>query len=124
NFSYGTADQMVNFATENGMQVRGHALVWHRQTPDWVFSGTSAQVLARMKNHIQNVVQHFKGKVGIWDVVNEAIMDDGRYRTNDEEEGQKSGWYGQLGEDYIKEAFIAARAADPDVKLFYNDYYN
>lgn len=124
NFSYGTADQMVNFALNNGMQVRGHALVWHRQTPSWVFNGSAQQVLNRMKNHISNVMTHFKGKVKIWDVVNEAIMDDGTFRTNDEEEGQRSGWYGALGESYIAEAFIAARAADPDAKLFYNDYYN
>src|SRR5688572_10048620 len=58
NFSYGTADGMVNFAINNGMQVRGHALVWHRQTPSWVFSGSSAQVLQRMKTHITNVMQH------------------------------------------------------------------
>ena len=125
NFSYGTADQMVNFAVQNGMQVRGHALVWHRQTPSWVFSGSSAEVLQRMRNHITNVMQHFKGKVQIWDVVNEAIMDDGTYRTNNESgNDQSSGWYGALGESYIAEAFIAARAADPDAKLFYNDYYN
>ena len=124
NFSYGTADQMVNFAISNGMQVRGHALVWHRQTPSWVFSGSGEQVLSRMRNHIQNVMQHFQGKVQVWDVVNEAIMDDGSYRTNDEAEGQQSGWYGALGESYIAEAFNAAREADPTAKLFYNDYYN
>ena len=124
NFTYGTADQMVNFATSNGMQVRGHALDWHLQTPAWVFNGSRDQVLARMKTHITNVMQHFKGKVQVWDVVNEAIMDDGTYRTNDEEDGQQSGWYGALGETYIAEAFKAARAADPDARLFYNDYYN
>ena len=124
NFSYGTADQMVNFAINNGMQVRGHALVWHRQTPSWVFSGSADQVLQRMKTHITNVMQHFQGKVKIWDVVNEAIMDDGTYRTNNEGDGQNSGWYGALGESYIAEAFKAARAADPEAKLFYNDYYN
>jgi endo-1,4-beta-xylanase len=124
NFSYGTADGMVNFAVQNGMQVRGHALVWHRQTPSWVFQGTATQVLDRMKNHITKVMQHFQGNVKTWDVVNEAIMDDGNYRTQNEEGDQASGWYGALGKDYIKEAFIAARAADPEAKLFYNDYYN
>lgn len=124
NFSYGTADAMVNYAVQNGMQVRGHALVWHRQTPSWVFNGSSATVLQRMKTHITNVMQHFQGKVKIWDVVNEAIMDDGELRTQNEEEGQQSPWYGALGPDYIREAFIAARAADPEAKLYYNDYYN
>src|SRR5690606_2583475 len=124
NFTYGTADQMVDFAIDNGMQVRGHALVWHRQTPSWVFTGTRDQVLARMQNHITKVMQHFQGRVKVWDVVNEAIMDDGSYRTNDETEDQRSGWYGALGDSYIAEAFKAARAADPSAKLFYNDYYN
>ena len=124
NFTYETADQMVGFATNSGMQVRGHALVWHRQTPSWVFAGSSQQVLQRMQNHITQVMQHFQGKVKVWDVVNEAIMDDGSYRTDSEEEGQQSGWYGKLGESYIAEAFKAARAADPSAKLFYNDYYN
>jgi endo-1,4-beta-xylanase len=124
NFSYGTADAMVNYALDSGMQVRGHALVWHRQTPSWVFNGSSATVLQRMRTHITNVMQHFQGKVKIWDVVNEAIMDDGELRTQNEEEGQQSPWYGALGADYIREAFIAARAADPEAKLFYNDYYN
>jgi len=123
NFTYGTADQMVNFAVQNGIAVRGHALVWHRQTPSWVFSDNT-QVLARMRTHITNVMQHFQGKVEIWDVVNEAIMDDGTLRTNTEEEGQQSPWFGALGESYIAEAFIAARAADAGAKLFYNDYYN
>ncbi len=124
NFNYGTADQMVEFAVNNGMQVRGHALVWHRQTPSWVFEGSSGEVLARMENHIQAVMQHFQGKVQVWDVVNEAIMNDGSYRTANEEEGQQSGWYGALGEGYIAEAFHAAREADPTAELFYNDYYN
>src|SRR5690606_21703781 len=106
-------------------QVRGHALVWHRQTPSWVFQGSAEQVLQRMKNHITQVMQHFQGKVQIWDVVNEAIMDDGTYRSGNEEgNNQSSGWYGALGESYIAEAFRAARAADPDARLFYNDYYN
>jgi hypothetical protein len=61
-FTYTTADQMVDFAVTNGMQVRGHALVWHRQTPAWVFNGTSDQVLARMQNHITQVMQHFRAK--------------------------------------------------------------
>lgn len=124
NFRYSRADQMVAFASDNGMQVRGHALVWHRQTPSWVFSGDGDQVLQRMKNHVDNVMQHFQGQVQVWDVVNEAFMDDGSLRTANEEEGQQSGWYGALGESYIGEAFIAARSADPTAQLFYNDYYN
>ncbi|MBN2575619.1 MAG: endo-1,4-beta-xylanase [Deltaproteobacteria bacterium] len=125
-FSYGTADQMVDFAVGKGMKVRGHALVWYRQTPSWVFAGASKEtLLSRMRNHISNVVKHFRGKVYAWDVVNEAIMEDGDYRKGDEtKEDQRSQWYQIAGPDYIAEAFKAAAAADPDAKLFYNDYYD
>jgi endo-1,4-beta-xylanase len=125
NFSYGTADQMVDFAQGRGMQVRGHALVWHRQTPSWVFSGGRDMVLQRMRNHIENVMQHFQGRVGTWDVVNEAIMDDGSFRTGSEPDAdQQSQWYATIGEDNIARAFRYACEADLSAKLFYNDYYN
>lgn len=119
-FCFSNADKIVNFAQQNGMKVRGHTLVWHQQVPNWVFTdeGTTVSketLLARMRSHIDTVVKHFKGKVYAWDVVNEAI-DDGSntYRA--------SNWYNICGIDYIIEAFKAARAADPDAKLFYNDY--
>lgn len=126
NFTYGTADNIAAFATKNGMKIRGHALVWHRQTPSWVFSpATRDAVLAKMKSHITAVMTHFKGKVYAWDVVNEAIMDNGAYRTGDEASAdQSSQWYKVVGVDYIAEAFKYAYAVDPTVKLFYNDYYN
>jgi len=131
NFEYAAADEMVAFARTHGMKVRGHNLVWHRQTPDWVFSNGSAGaaskelLLARLDEHIANVVGHFKGSVYAWDVVNEAIMDDGKYRTADERApDQRSKWYGILGSSYIAAAFRAAHAADPDAKLFYNEYRN
>ena len=130
-FTYTTADRIVSFAQTNNMKVRGHALVWHRQNPTWVFTNSSGGaatrdvVLARMRNHITKVMQHFQGKVYAWDVVNEAIMPDGRYRTGDETaDDQKSSWHKIVGESYIAEAFKAARAADPNAKLFYNDYYD
>jgi endo-1,4-beta-xylanase len=129
NFDYASADRTVAFARAHGMKVRGHTLVWHRQTPPWVFEGSAGAkappelLLARMRNHIQNVVTHFKGSVYAWDVVNEAVMDNGEYRTEHEEkEDQRSPWYGILGTSYIAEAFKAAHAADPNAKLFYNDY--
>lgn len=128
-FDYAEGDALVAFARAHGMKVRGHTLVWHRQTPDWVFvdaAGAPASrdvVLARLKHHIDNVVGHFKGSVYAWDVVNEAIMDDGEYRTVDEAEAdQQSRWHGVLGVDYIAKAFEYAHAADPEAKLFYNDY--
>ncbi|WP_437524635.1 endo-1,4-beta-xylanase [Sorangium sp. So ce726] len=129
-FSYDAADRIVNFAVTNKMKVRGHALVWHSQNPAWLFSNGSGgtvskqTLLTRMKNHISNVVRHFRGKVYAWDVVNEAMMEDGSYRTGNLADGQKSRWYEILGESYIAEAFKAAHEADPDAKLFYNDFYN
>ena len=126
NFTYTTADRIVSFAQTNNMKVRGHALVWHRQNPAWVFANASRDVLlARMRSHITAVMNHFKGKVYAWDVVNEAIMDDGHTRNGDEtNDDQKSSWQKIIGDGYIAEAFKAARAADPNAKLFYNDYYN
>jgi endo-1,4-beta-xylanase len=119
-FNFTNADKIVAFAQANNMKVRGHCLCWHNQVPAWIFldGGADASkdlVLQRLRTHITTVVNHFKGKVYAWDVVNEAI-DDGSsvYRA--------SKWYTICGEDYIFEAFKAARAADPDAKLFYNDY--
>ncbi|HEY7884516.1 MAG TPA: endo-1,4-beta-xylanase [Cellvibrionaceae bacterium] len=130
-FTFDVADKMLAFAEDNNMAVRGHALVWHRQTPDWVFFSDAGklrereEVLSIMKTHIERVVGHFKGRVDAWDVVNEAVMDDGSMRTDQHEaDDQKSLWYGAMGEEYIAAAFHAAHEADPEAKLFYNDYYN
>lgn len=119
NFNWNDADKIVDFAVENGLKVRGHTLCWHQQVPDWVFedNGNEAAkelVLERLRNHIAAVVGRYKGKIYAWDVVNEAIDDGGGYRN--------SKWYSICGEDYIFEAFKAAREADPDAILFYNDY--
>lgn len=119
-FRFENADRIVNFAQANGMRVHGHTLIWHNQTPAWVFLHNSQPapreiLLQRLRNHITTVVTHYRGRVQSWDVVNEAIDDGaGFYRT--------SQWYNILGEDFIFEAFRAARAADPNAKLFYNDY--
>ena len=129
-FSYGNADAIVNFATTNSKKVRGHTLVWYSQNPSWVFSNgsggmaTKDVLLARMKNHITKVMQHFQGKVYAWDVVNEAINNDGTYRDGTLADDKKSLWYQIIGQSYIAEAFKAAHAADPNAKLFYNDYYD
>ncbi len=118
-FNWTGADRIVDFASNNGMKVRGHTLCWHNQVPDWIFkdNGSTASkelVLERLRNHISAVVGRYKGKVYAWDVVNEAIADGGGYRNNT--------WYAICGKDYIFEAFRAAREADPAAKLFYNDY--
>lgn len=128
-FDFAAGDTLVAFAREHGMKMRGHTLVWHRQTPDWVFVDAAGKpasrelLLGRLKKHIDNVVGHYKGSLYAWDVVNEAILDNGKYRTNEEAEAdQRTRWHAILGVDYIAEAFKYAHAADPEAKLFYNDY--
>ena len=119
-FDFTLADQFVEFGVQNNMHIVGHTLIWHSQAPRWFFTdsaGTqvSPEVLKeRMKNHIYTVVGRYKGKVNGWDVVNEAINDDGSFRN--------SRFYQILGEDFIKYAFQYAQEADPDAELYYNDY--
>jgi endo-1,4-beta-xylanase len=115
-FNFGNADRIVAFAEQNAMQVRGHTLVWHSQLPGWVSQLTTPEaVRSAMLNHINTVMAHYKGRVFSWDVVNEAWEDNGMAL-------RASVFQQQLGDRYIDEAFIAARAADPDAKLYYNDY--
>ena len=121
NYTFDEADALVTFAEANGISVRGHALLWHRATPDYFFEGTPAEVKARLQKYVTDVVTHFKGKIYAWDVVNEAVTDDGSASTAPY---RNSNWYQAAGnsKDYIDWAFEAARAADPDVLLFLNDY--
>ena len=120
-YTFEQADALVAFAQANGIAMRGHALLWHRATPDYFFQGTPAEVKTRLQKYITDVVTHFKGKIYAWDVVNEAVTDDGSVATAPY---RNSNWYQAAGnsKDYIDWAFEAARAADPDVKLFLNDY--
>jgi len=122
-FTFEKADRIVRFAKEHGMRLRGHTLVWHNQTPDWMFEGKNGEpadrelLLCRMKLHIDTVVGRYRGDVYCWDVVNEAIQD---------KEGdllRQSRWLELVGEDYIQKAFEYAHAADPHALLFYNDYH-
>ena len=119
-FDFTRADALVELARANGLTVNGHTLIWHEVCPDWFFSdgGRIADrdlVLKRMRAHIAAVAGHFAGKVKSWDVVNEAIDDGQDYL-------RKSKWFTSIGEDYIAEAFIAARHADSRAELYYNDY--
>lgn len=119
-FNFSVADALVKMAQANGLTVNAHTLIWHAQCPDWFFddNGRPARrdlVLKRMRLHISTVAGHFSGKVASWDVVNEAIDDGKNYL-------RKSKWLTSLGEDFISEAFIAARQADSKAELFYNDY--
>ena len=119
-FFFDEAEKFVEFGEKNGMWITGHCLVWHSQLPRWFCvdengENVSAEVLKeRMKSHISNVVGHYKGRINGWDVVNEAILEDGSYRT--------SKFYEILGEEFIPLAFQYAHEADPNVELYYNDY--
>lgn len=121
-YTFEHADRLIAFARKNGMGVRGHTLVWHNQTPEWVFEDQSGgvidreTVLLRMKSHIETVVARYKGAVYAWDVVNEAVSDSG------DELLRKSKWLEIIGEDFIAKAFEYAHTADPGALLFYNDY--
>nr|AAW55667.1 xylanase [uncultured organism] len=114
------ADQMVDFATRHKMHMVGHTLVWHSQVPAQVFLDSSGQPLERdallkiMKGHIETLVGRYKGRIATWDVVNEAIEDDGKWR--------QTSWFKGVGEDYIDHAFRFAHDVDPQAHLIYNDY--
>lgn len=119
-FNFKHADEFVDFAEENNMHIVGHCLVWHSQCPAWMFQGKWRREMSRellkdrMRDHIYTVVGRYKGRVKGWDVVNEAINDDGTFR--------KSPYYNILGEEFIELAFKFAHEADPDAELYYNDY--
>jgi endo-1,4-beta-xylanase len=129
-YNWGPADSFVAFCEKNQMVPIGHCLVWHAQTPRWVFRDdegntlTRDALLARMKDHIMTVVGRYKGRIKGWDVVNEALTDSGRLR--DERRGP---WMRIISEgsedkqyDFIENAFRWAHEADPDAELYYNDY--
>lgn len=119
-FTWQGADALIEFASKNKQDVIGHTLVWHSQTPDWVFEAspgvpaTRELLLARMENHINAVAGRYKGKIVGWDVVNEALNEDGSLRD--------SKWRQIIGDDFIEKAFEFAAKADPSAQLYYNDY--
>ena len=120
-FNFTKGDKMVEYALANGIRVRGHALAWHSQVAGWVssnYAGQKEKLLSVLKNHIEKVVGHYKGKVAEWDVVNEAINDD--YNADWRSNG--SVWYEGIGAEFLDSAFVWAHAADPDAELCYNDY--
>ena len=121
-YRFDNADAYFRFAEKHDMKVIGHTLVWHSQTPDWVFKGpdgrnaTREELLALMKEHIHTVVGRYKGRIHGWDVVNEALSDGGRDLLRD------SPWRRIIGDDFLDHAFRFAREADSDAELYYNDY--
>jgi endo-1,4-beta-xylanase len=115
-YDFTVADQMVNWARGHGKRVRGHTLIWGSQNPLWINQGTWTRdtLLGVMQDHINTVVQHFRGRVREWDVVNEAIDINGRFKDNV--------WYRVIGPSYLDYAFRFARQADPSAQLYYNDW--
>jgi endo-1,4-beta-xylanase len=115
-YDFSDADFIVDFAEAHGMRVRGHTLVWHNQLPGWLTEGTWTrdELIDVLREHIMTVVGHYRGRVAAWDVVNEAVADDGSLRDTI--------WLRGIGPDYIDMAFHWAHEADPDALLFYNDY--
>lgn len=119
-YRFDAADHYVEFGEKNHMFVVGHNLIWHNQTPRWVFQDDQGQPLTRealierMHEHIRTVVGRYKGRIGGWDVVNEALNEDGTLR--------QSPWMKIIGEDYLAKAFEFAHEADPAAELYYNDY--
>lgn len=119
-FDYRQADRLVEYAQKHNMTLIGHCLIWHSQAPRWFFKDElgnpcSREVLIeRIQTHIKTVMAHFKGKVKGWDVVNEAIQDDGSYR--------QSQFYKIIGPEFIEIAFRAAMEGDPDAELYLNDF--
>lgn len=134
NFRWGPADRIVQFAKENGMELRFHTLVWHNQTPDWFFKDEEGKpmveetdpkkreenkklLLKRLEEHIRAVVSRYKDDIKSWDVVNEVVDPSGPNGM------RNSPWYQITGTEYIEVAFRVAReVGGPDIKLYINDY--
>ncbi|MDW3195027.1 MAG: endo-1,4-beta-xylanase [Cytophagales bacterium] len=117
NYDFSRADATVDWAIANGLEVHGHALIWHNATPSWVenYSGTDAEFEALIEDYIKTTVTRYQGKVKSWDVVNEAFEDNiGTLRN--------SVFRQKMGDNYLEKCYQWAREADPDVLLFYNDY--
>lgn len=119
-YDFTLADKFVEFGEANDMFIIGHCLVWHSQLAKWFpydenGNYVTPEVLKkRLKDHITTIVTRYKGRIHGWDVVNEAIVEDGSYR--------KSPFYEILGEEFIPLAFQYAHEADPDAELYLNDY--
>ena len=119
-YAWDGPDAYVAFGEKNKMFIVGHTLVWHNQTPKWVFEDASGKpasrelLIARLKDHIHTVVGRYKGRIHGWDVVNEALNEDGTLRQTQ--------WMKIIGEDYLALAFQFAYEADPKAELYYNDY--
>lgn len=117
-YDFSQADSLLDFAEANGMSVHGHTLLWHRQLPQWLTQGeySSEQLQAILRTYIHTVVGHYHQRIPLWDVVSEAVDDNGQLRD--------TFWLRGIGPDYIALAFQWAHEADPQARLLYNDYAN
>jgi endo-1,4-beta-xylanase len=119
-YDFVASDRFVEFGEKHAMFIVGHTLVWHNQTPRWVFEDDEGRpidrdtLLRRLREHISTVVGRYKGRIKGWDVVNEALNQDGTMR--------QSPWFKIIGEDYLAHAFRFAHEVDPEAELYYNDY--
>ncbi len=124
-FTFESADAMTGFCQENGLKTVGHTLAWHSQTPDWMNASCGREeAIGRLRDHISNVAGHYSGKLLSWDVVNEAIQDGARLPADGNWKSclRDTPWLRNIGTDYIELAFQFAHEADPNAKLYYNDY--
>ena len=128
-WNFERADKIANFCRENGIKLRGHCLCWHSQFADWMFTDSKGKPVKkevfyeRLREHIHTVVNRYKDIVYAWDVVNEAMADDGRNWPGREQSPYRQSRHFQLcGDEFIAKAFQFAREADPNALLFYNDY--
>jgi len=119
-YHFGPSDAFVDFGVKHNMTIIGHTLIWHSQVPRWVFEDANGKPLGRdallavMRDHIMTVVGRYKGRIKGWDVVNEALNEDGTMR--------QTPWFKGIGDDYVVKAFEYAHEADPSAELYYNDY--
>lgn len=124
-YNWKNADEIVDFAASHHIKIRGHNLCWHNQEAAWMFKGPNGEpvtkelLLQRLRNHIFTVAGRYKGKIYAWDVVNEAVDDS----DDTTQIYRKSNWYKICnGPDFIEAAFRYAHEADPNARLYYNDY--
>jgi endo-1,4-beta-xylanase len=124
-YNFADADRMVNAAIASGLKVHGHTLLWHSQIPKWQqdMAGASRDVaLAAMKKFVTEIMTHFKGRIYSWDVLNEVFPDGVRGEDWTTAMRPENPWFKAIGPDFVYEGFLAARLADPDALLYYNDY--
>ena len=128
-WNFGAADSIANFCRQNGIKLRGHNLCWHSQFADWMFKDKKGKPVKkevfyeRLRKHIHTVVNRYKDIIYAWDVVNEAMADDGPQMFWPKASPYRQSQLFKLcGDEFIAKAFEFAREADPDVLLFYNDY--